>query len=99
MMRYFVVVVVVGKGGEVRESDLSKCKGAVNLINLNILDKPVKTLWREGRKTKKNIYTLLLSTQNPFTLLTKQTTYILSLWGEYLYFKESLDKAFTGSCY
>ena len=47
----------------------------------------------------KNIYTLLLSTQNPFTLLTKQTTYILSLWGEYLYFKESLDEAFTGSCY
>ena len=31
-------------GGEVRESDLSKFKGAVNLINLNILDKPVKTL-------------------------------------------------------
>ena len=40
----FLVVVVVGKGGEVRESDLSKFKGAVNLINLNILDKPVKTL-------------------------------------------------------
>ena len=33
-----------GKGGEVRESDLSKFKGAVNPINLNILDKPVKTL-------------------------------------------------------
>ena len=31
-------------GGEVRESDLFKFKGAVNLINLNILDKPVKTL-------------------------------------------------------
>ena len=31
-------------GGEVRESDLSKFKGAVNLINLNILDKPVKIL-------------------------------------------------------
>ena len=45
MIRYFLVVVVVGKGGgEVRESDLSKFKGAVNLINLNILDKPVKTL-------------------------------------------------------
>ena len=26
------------------ESALSKFKGAVNLINLNILDKPVKTL-------------------------------------------------------
>ena len=44
MIRYFLVVVVVGKGGEVRESDLSKFKGAVNLINLNILDKLVKTL-------------------------------------------------------
>ena len=30
----------------------------------------------------KNIDTLLLSTQNPFTSLTKQTTYILSLWRE-----------------
>ena len=41
-----LVVVVVGRegGGEVRESGLSKFKGAVNLINLNILDKPVKTL-------------------------------------------------------
>ena len=45
----------------------------------------------------KNIYTLLLSTQNPFTLLTKQTTYILSLWGEYLYFKQSLDEALGAS--
>ena len=152
-----------------------KFKGAVNLINLNILDNPVKTLWNKGANditesffkiikiptwgwwplliqilpvvkvvtaafhiknvarnhvnssflqrlptvklvwwhflglnnndntnnsvNSKNIYTLLLSTLNPFTLLTKQTTYILSLWGEYLYFKESLDEAFTGSCY
>ena len=30
--------------GEVGESGLSKFKGTVNLINLNILDKPVKTL-------------------------------------------------------
>ena len=47
----------------------------------------------------KNIYTLLLSIQNPDTSLTKQITYVLSLWGEYLYFKESLDEVFSGSCY
>ena len=41
----------------------------------------------------KNPYILLLvlSTINPDTSLTKQTTNILSLWGEYLYFKGSLD--------
>ena len=33
-----------GGGGEVGESGLSKFKCAFNLINLNILDKPVKTL-------------------------------------------------------
>ena len=33
-----------GGGDEVGEIGLSKFKGAVNLINLNILDKPVKTL-------------------------------------------------------
>ena len=54
MIRYFVVVVVVvvvggggggGKeGGGVGESGLSKFKCAFNLINLNISDKPVKTV-------------------------------------------------------
>ena len=54
MIRYFVVVVVVGGGGSgggkeggglgVGESGLSKFKCAFNLINLNISDKPVKTL-------------------------------------------------------
>ena len=50
MIRYFVVVVVVvvggGGGGKegVGESGLSKFKCAFNLINLNISDKPVKTL-------------------------------------------------------
>ena len=33
-----------GGGREGGYSDLSKFKGAVNLINLNILDEPVKTL-------------------------------------------------------
>ena len=53
MIRYFVVVVVGGGGGSgggkeggggVGESGLSKFKCAFNLINLNISDKPVKTL-------------------------------------------------------
>ena len=46
MIRYFLVVVLGkgGGGGEVGESGLSKFKCAFNLINLNILDKPVKTL-------------------------------------------------------
>ena len=43
---FFVVVAVVvgGGGGKLAESDLSKFKAAVNLININISDKPVKTL-------------------------------------------------------
>ena len=118
---------------------LFKFKGAVNLINLNTLDKPiterfvkssklmalvnsnltcskvvtaafhiknvarnhvnssfpqrlptVKLVWwhflglnnndnTNNSVNSKNIYTLLLSTHNPDTSLTKQTTYILSL--------------------
>ena len=42
MIRYFLFLLLVG------ESGLSKFKGAVNLINLNILDKLVKTLWHKG---------------------------------------------------
>ena len=34
-----------GLGGK---RGLFKFKGAVNLINLNILDKPVKILWHKG---------------------------------------------------
>ena len=85
---------------------------ARNHVNSSFLQRlpTAKLVWRHflglnnndntnNSVNSKNIYTLLLSTQNPFTSLTKQTTYILSLWEEYLYFKESLDEAFTGSCY
>ena len=43
----FLLLVVVERewgGGGGGKRGLSKFKGAVNLINLNILDKPVKTL-------------------------------------------------------
>ena len=41
-----MIVVERGRwgGGEGGEERLSKFKGAFNLINLNILDKPVKTM-------------------------------------------------------
>ena len=82
--------------------------GARNYENSSFLQclPTVKLVWwnslglnnndnRNNSVNSKNIYTLLLSTHNPDTSLTKQTTYILSLWGEYLYFKESLDEALT----
>ena len=42
--RPFSVVGGVGRRGGGGKRGLFKFKGAVNLINLNILDKPVKTL-------------------------------------------------------
>ena len=40
----FLLLVVVERRGGGGKRGLFKFKGAVNLINLNILDKPVKTL-------------------------------------------------------
>ena len=41
---FLLLVVVERRGGGGGKRGLFKFKGAVNLINLNILDKPVKTL-------------------------------------------------------
>ena len=46
----------LGLGGK---RDLFKFKSAVNLINLNILDKPLKILWHKGSDDIREVFTII----------------------------------------